>query len=409
MANTNSISLVRASSQYLSITDASQTGLDITGDISIEFWLKLSQLPSTASDVMRLVGKLDNVNPKTGYEMYFNSNDTLTFRYFDDSGNRTLCTSDAAFVVGGDVDDWVHIAVTVDVSTQTFVMYKDTSSQACTVSDTNASSIGDNSDPFLISSLGGAADFIDGLVDEVRVWNDVRTGTEISDNYMQELAGTEGGLVGYWKLNNNLTDSTSNGNDLTNNNSATFSSDVPFGGGSSPSSSPSASISGSPSSSPSSSPSGSPSASISGSPSGSPSSSLSGSPSGSISGSPSSSPSASLSGSPSSSPSTSTSPSSSPSQSPSSSLSGSPSSSISGSPSGSPSSSLSGSPSSSPSSSLSGSPSASISGSPSSSPSSSLSGSPSSSISGSPSSSPSGWINVTKNTSTWVNLTKNNV
>ena len=47
-----------------------------------------------------------------------------------------------------------------------------------------------------------------------------------------ELDGDEAGLVGYWKLNNSLLDETSNDNDLTNNNSATFSTDVPFSGSS---------------------------------------------------------------------------------------------------------------------------------------------------------------------------------
>ena len=48
---------------------------------------------------------------------------------------------------------------------------------------------------------------------------------------MEELNGDEAGLVGYWKLNNSLLDETSNNNDLTNNNSATFSTTVaPIGG-----------------------------------------------------------------------------------------------------------------------------------------------------------------------------------
>jgi len=44
------------------------------------------------------------------------------------------------------------------------------------------------------------------------------------------LIGTETGLKGYWKLNDSLLDETTNNNDLTNVNSAVFSTDVPFGG-----------------------------------------------------------------------------------------------------------------------------------------------------------------------------------
>jgi hypothetical protein len=44
------------------------------------------------------------------------------------------------------------------------------------------------------------------------------------------LNGNEFGLVGYWKLNNGLTDQTANGNTLTNNGSAVFSASTPFSG-----------------------------------------------------------------------------------------------------------------------------------------------------------------------------------
>ena len=67
-----------------------------------------------------------------------------------------------------------------------------------------------------------------GLIDEVRVWNTARTAQEIAANYQIELNGNEPNLVGYWKLNNNLLDSTSASNDLVAVGSPTYSSDVPF-------------------------------------------------------------------------------------------------------------------------------------------------------------------------------------
>ncbi|MCK4390439.1 MAG: PKD domain-containing protein [Desulfobacterales bacterium] len=42
---------------------------------------------------------------------------------------------------------------------------------------------------------------LDGVVDEIRVWNVVRTAQQISDSNNSELAGTESGLIAYWKCN----------------------------------------------------------------------------------------------------------------------------------------------------------------------------------------------------------------
>ena len=44
-ANTHSIDLESGSSQYLSIADVSQTGLDITGDMTIACAVRVESLP----------------------------------------------------------------------------------------------------------------------------------------------------------------------------------------------------------------------------------------------------------------------------------------------------------------------------------------------------------------------------
>lgn len=61
-----------------------------------------------------------------------------------------------------------------------------------------------------------------GKMDEVRVWNDIRTQDEIKANMHRELAGTESGLVAYYKMSNGsgttLTDNSGNGRTGTLNN-----------------------------------------------------------------------------------------------------------------------------------------------------------------------------------------------
>jgi len=52
--------------------------------------------------------------------------------------------------------------------------------------------------------IGNAATSVfsfDGVIDEVRIWNAVRSKREIQKNINEYLNGDETGLVGYWKMN----------------------------------------------------------------------------------------------------------------------------------------------------------------------------------------------------------------
>ncbi len=234
MANTNSINLELSSSQYLSITDANQTGLNLIGDCTFEAWIKLEQLPSDISTIQNfsILTKDDETNRCYGFcivKYLTDFNDQLMLLWWS-GGDLNRWAMDASFVAG-DVGTWIHIAVTLDVSTQNVIFYKNGVASAGTVINDNAgNSIDDDPVSFMIGGRADGAMYFDGLIDEVRVWNDIRTATEISNNYEREKNGDEAGLVGYWKLNNSLLDETANNNDLTNNNAAVFSTDVPFVG-----------------------------------------------------------------------------------------------------------------------------------------------------------------------------------
>ena len=59
-------------------------------------------------------------------------------------------------------------------------------------------------------------DQLQGSVDEIRVWNEVRTAEQINDNMQRSLAGNEAYLQGYWRFDvgsgNTVMDQTGNGN-----------------------------------------------------------------------------------------------------------------------------------------------------------------------------------------------------
>ena len=64
------------------------------------------------------------------------------------------------------------------------------------------------------AAIGGHDADAKAVFDEVRIWNDVRTETEIQTNMNKTLTGNENGLVGYWNFDDGTAkDLTSNGND----------------------------------------------------------------------------------------------------------------------------------------------------------------------------------------------------
>jgi len=237
--NTYSTLLVEADSQYYSVADGSQTGLDMAGDFTVEAWLKFTQLPSASKD-MFLHYKAETDGEKGHYSFFekdhatYGTDSWVVIYSAPFSEQQTGGSSGNHFITAADVGEWVHVACAIDVSAKTFYYYKNAvaTSTRTTIWNTATANGGDTNGPFYVGAaypwaLKVQADY---KIDELRIWNDIRTAQEIADNYDSELVGNEAGLVGYWKFENNALDETSNNNDLTNNNSATFPEDVPFGG-----------------------------------------------------------------------------------------------------------------------------------------------------------------------------------
>lgn len=226
---------VAVDGSYLSITDASQTGLDITGDISFEFWIKFEDLPSTIGKDTILIQKWLESGNQRSYKMTVTPEDSIFFTY-DSGGGGTNVTEwlYTGFFTSADVGEWVHVAYTHDVSAGRSggVIYKN-GIKLTTPSQTGANaatSIFNSSAAFEIGgsgTLGASEATLNAQLDDVRVWSDIRTEAEVFDNYRFELTGSEGNLVAYWRFENNLLDTTANNNDLTNNNTAIFKEEIP--------------------------------------------------------------------------------------------------------------------------------------------------------------------------------------
>lgn len=234
--NTHSMDL-NGTTQSLLITDGDQIGLDLVGNLTVEAWVKLESVPSNDSMVIVSKYKAGSVGDRGYYLAYEDSSGTkkLAFTATDDGGDDSnvwgsthhLQTFSVNYTLG--IGTWYHVAATY-TTTGTVDMFVNGISIGTATG--GLTSVHNNAATFAIGGLqttSGLGSYFDGKIDDVRVWNVARTQAEIATNMNKELVGNEPGLVGYWKFNgSSLEDATANNNDLTNNGSATFSTDIPF-------------------------------------------------------------------------------------------------------------------------------------------------------------------------------------
>ncbi len=94
-------------------------------------------------------------------------------------------------------NEWVHIAVTRDGSTVKFYV-----NGVLDATTTDSTTMGNSTDYATIGRQAVNSIFFNGQIDEVRIWNDVRTETEIANNMRTELTpADEDNLVAYYTFN----------------------------------------------------------------------------------------------------------------------------------------------------------------------------------------------------------------
>lgn len=222
MAVTHSLDLELSSSQYAYIADASQAGLDITGDITIEAWIKVESISGNHF----IVAKDNPDTSNRSYAMYLATGPTLKFEFYDASANRTLLSADWDSSWTG---QWVHVAYCVDVSASNATCYVNGESQTVTQSLTGATSIKSGSADVAVGVRKDTVPdgYFDGMVRNCRVWDDIRTQSEIRANMNVDTPADTTNMQANWLFNNAYTDSSANGNTLTATGSPVFATDYP--------------------------------------------------------------------------------------------------------------------------------------------------------------------------------------
>jgi hypothetical protein len=154
----NGANLVRASSQYLSIADASQTGLDLSSNFTFTMWVNLATHPING-EYMGLINKWVTAGQRA-YEMYyFQELGTPQFG-FDTSSDGT---NNTGFTLNNTLSVSTYYFLAFTKSSTTGTIYVNASSIG---TGTVASTIANGTDRFGVG-ITASADFFNGILDEI--------------------------------------------------------------------------------------------------------------------------------------------------------------------------------------------------------------------------------------------------
>ncbi len=162
---------------HLSVPD--DADLDLTNDFTIEAWVNFDNLSSTYSRI---------ADKGIGYGFGIRD-DRLRFSAY---GRQNY-----DFLYEVPTGEWVHVAAVMDGSND--VTFYVNGSSVGTISGTypcmtNSTAL------YLGSSSYGLSEFVDGKMDEIRIWADERSEAEIKDYMYRTLDGDESDLVAYFRL-----------------------------------------------------------------------------------------------------------------------------------------------------------------------------------------------------------------
>ena len=223
--NVYSLGLVRANSQYASIADGLETGLDFNGDFTVEAYVNLFSAPSATAQY-GILGRWSSSGSttKAWAVMIENNAGTMGLRC-DVTSNGT--TNDSLRVpMQVPNGTWVHLAFVYVLADKKLYGYMNGVLIGASAAGTHAS-IQTSVGPCYLGSKYDATHFLDGLIGYCRAWNVARTQAQIAANMNVQLT-TATNLVGNWTLQNNYNDASGNSNNMTSSGSPVFTRSIPF-------------------------------------------------------------------------------------------------------------------------------------------------------------------------------------
>lgn len=200
---------------YLNGGDVAIFDFGATQDFSVECWTK----NTGATGSFRLVGKQLGGAAQGWGIILDGTNDRIQVRLGDGTNNIDLNSGSSTVPDDG---DWHHVGIAVDRTGDTLSIYIDGTLQGGAQSISTLTGTLANGNSFRTHANASGAEIFSGGIDEVRIWNDIRSASEFNDNKDAEIDPTTAGLIGYWRMDGTVSgsvttvqDEHANNNDLT--------------------------------------------------------------------------------------------------------------------------------------------------------------------------------------------------
>lgn len=169
----------RGNSEYLNIADASQTGLDITGNLSIVGWIR----PESIGNALMMIAKYNTSNNNRSYQIQIQADGTV---------RGLLSSNGTAYVdaVGGttlQAATWYHVAMVYNGTDIRMYLDGSLDTNGADNPQTYSSGIYSSSAQVCVGSRSNVGNYYDGIIDELAIFSRALSADEVASIYQSGI------------------------------------------------------------------------------------------------------------------------------------------------------------------------------------------------------------------------------
>jgi hypothetical protein len=178
----NAADFEKDNSEYLSIADGSQSGLDLAGNFTFSVWINLESAPATNA-LMSYFTKWGSTAATESYLLeYVDESGTKKFRYVLENSSGQVTVGTKAYTMS--TSTWYLVTIVVTPATPVAKLYINGASQGnFSNSSSSATSIRNGTGAFNLGRREAGINYFDGLLQDGVLWSLALSDAEVTALY----------------------------------------------------------------------------------------------------------------------------------------------------------------------------------------------------------------------------------